>query len=93
LAAEEIIAEEVDGSGSSGAWGAGEVDEVAVVADDVLDVGFESVAVPEVDLLLCEWWGVPLSLVFGEDLDAVDVEVVGLEECVLESAADGEVAA
>jgi len=57
------------------------------------DAGVLEGLVPLVDGVGLERGGVPLSLVFGEDLDAVHAEAFGLEEGVVQAAGDGEVGA
>lgn len=72
--AQQLFTKEVQGFFEGCRVGAGEVDEVAVVADDGVEAGFFPVKVPLQDLVLGQRSGFPLALIFREDLDALHIK-------------------
>ena len=92
-----LIALEVDGFGARRLVGRSHVDEVRVVADDARllfargPVHRAEFIQPGLSVFLGERFHVPLALVLGEDLHAVELELARARERVDHAAGDGEV--
>lgn len=89
-AASEFFYEEIDALFPQGIIWRGEVDEVAVVANGLGKFEAVAVGMPVFDSGQIEGFGLPLLLVFGENLDGVKAEFFGFEKGVLHAAGDGE---
>ena len=71
---------------------AGQVNQVAVVADHAGDAGFFLVLLPQGDLFVGQRGDTPLTLVLGEDLHAIHAQALSFDQCVVHTAGDGEMA-
>ncbi len=88
VAAFHFVGEGGDGFLPEAVVDGGEIDEVGGVGDDVVEVEAVGVGAEEFDGGGVEGFGGPLLLVFGEDLDGLEVELFGGEEGVFHSAGD-----
>jgi len=89
LAALQLGEVGVDAFPAIGRVGRGEIDQVGGVGDDGADAGALFGGAPGLDLGVDERFGVPLALVFDEDLQAVAAGSLGDIEGEMEAACDG----
>jgi hypothetical protein len=80
VAALHFDAERIDRFGPHGVVDGGKVDQVRIVGDDfVLEAKALGMVAEIADSIGGERFGGPLLLVFGEDLDAVEAEALGVK--------------